>query len=304
MNFDLTDAQRRVRDLCREFAEREIRPRAAEIDRADEFPWDLYKRMAELDILGMTVPPEYGGVGRRHGELVRRPGRARARVGGGGGRPAPLQAHVRHAAPERLRGAEAAPPPGDGPRRRDLLHRADGAGRGLRRGGRADDGHADRRRLGAQRHQALHHGGPPLRPGRGGRHDRPDPRARRHRAVPGGAGRPRLRARRQGAPPRRARPGDRRAGLRPVPGAAGGPPGAARRRLPAGDGLARQRPDRDRRPGARHRPGRDGGRAPRTRRSAPPSASRSPPSRRSSSCWPTCRRGSRARGSSSARPRS
>jgi alkylation response protein AidB-like acyl-CoA dehydrogenase len=63
MNFDLTEPQRQVRDLCREFAEREIRPRAAEIDRSDEFPWDLYKRMAELDILGMTVPPEYGGSG-------------------------------------------------------------------------------------------------------------------------------------------------------------------------------------------------------------------------------------------------
>jgi alkylation response protein AidB-like acyl-CoA dehydrogenase len=63
MNFDLTDSQRQVRDLCREFAEREIRPRAAEIDRTDEFPWDLYKRMAELDILGMTVPPAYGGSG-------------------------------------------------------------------------------------------------------------------------------------------------------------------------------------------------------------------------------------------------
>jgi alkylation response protein AidB-like acyl-CoA dehydrogenase len=63
MNFDLTEPQRQIRDLCREFAEREIRPRAAEIDRADEFPWDLYKRMAELDILGMTVPPEYGGSG-------------------------------------------------------------------------------------------------------------------------------------------------------------------------------------------------------------------------------------------------
>jgi alkylation response protein AidB-like acyl-CoA dehydrogenase len=63
VNFDLTDAQRQVRDLCREFAEREIRPRAAEIDRTDEFPWDLYKRMAELELLGMTVPPEYGGAG-------------------------------------------------------------------------------------------------------------------------------------------------------------------------------------------------------------------------------------------------
>jgi alkylation response protein AidB-like acyl-CoA dehydrogenase len=63
VNFDLTEPQRQVRDLCRDFAEREIRPRAAEIDRTDEFPWDLYKRMAELDILAMTVPPEYGGSG-------------------------------------------------------------------------------------------------------------------------------------------------------------------------------------------------------------------------------------------------
>jgi alkylation response protein AidB-like acyl-CoA dehydrogenase len=63
MDFDLTDAQRQIRDLCRAFAEQEIRPRAAEIDRTDEFPWDLYKRLAELDLLGMTVPPEYGGAG-------------------------------------------------------------------------------------------------------------------------------------------------------------------------------------------------------------------------------------------------
>ncbi len=63
MNFDLTESQRQVQELCREFATREIRPRAAEIDRTDEFPWDLYKRMADLDLLGMTVPPEYGGSG-------------------------------------------------------------------------------------------------------------------------------------------------------------------------------------------------------------------------------------------------
>jgi len=41
MDFDLTDAQRLTRDLVREFAEREVAPRAAEIDRTDEFPWDL-----------------------------------------------------------------------------------------------------------------------------------------------------------------------------------------------------------------------------------------------------------------------
>src|SRR3970040_1596281 len=63
MNFELTESQRLVPDLRREFAGREVRPRAAEVDRLDEFPWDLYKRMAELEILGMTLPPEYGGSG-------------------------------------------------------------------------------------------------------------------------------------------------------------------------------------------------------------------------------------------------
>ncbi len=63
MNFDLTEPQRLVREMIREFAEREVRPRAAEIDRADEFPWDLYKRMGELEVLGMTLPQEYGGSG-------------------------------------------------------------------------------------------------------------------------------------------------------------------------------------------------------------------------------------------------
>lgn len=63
MNFEMTDAQRMIRDMVREFAEKEVRPRAAEIDLTDEFPRDLYGRMAELGILGMTLPPEYGGSG-------------------------------------------------------------------------------------------------------------------------------------------------------------------------------------------------------------------------------------------------
>ncbi len=63
MNFDLSDEQRLLRDTVRSFAEKEIRPRAAEIDQTDEFPWDLWKRMAELGILGMTLSPEYGGAG-------------------------------------------------------------------------------------------------------------------------------------------------------------------------------------------------------------------------------------------------
>ena len=63
MNFELNDAQRMLREMVREFSEKEIKPRAAEIDRTDEFPWDLWKRMAELGLLAMTLPPEYGGSG-------------------------------------------------------------------------------------------------------------------------------------------------------------------------------------------------------------------------------------------------
>jgi len=61
MNFDLTESQRLIREMARDFVEREVKPRAAEIDRSDEWPWDLYKRMADLGILGMTFPEVYGG---------------------------------------------------------------------------------------------------------------------------------------------------------------------------------------------------------------------------------------------------
>ena len=61
MDFDLTEVQRLTQDMVRMFAEKEVKPRAAEIDRTDEFPWDLYRRMGELGLLGMTLPPGYGG---------------------------------------------------------------------------------------------------------------------------------------------------------------------------------------------------------------------------------------------------
>jgi alkylation response protein AidB-like acyl-CoA dehydrogenase len=63
MQFDLTDDQRLTQEMVRAFAEKEVKPRAAEIDRTDEFPRDLYRRMGELGLLGMTLPPEYGGAG-------------------------------------------------------------------------------------------------------------------------------------------------------------------------------------------------------------------------------------------------
>jgi alkylation response protein AidB-like acyl-CoA dehydrogenase len=63
MQFDLTESQRLAQDMVRGFVEKEVKPRAAEIDRTDEFPWDLYRRMSELGLLGMALPEQYGGAG-------------------------------------------------------------------------------------------------------------------------------------------------------------------------------------------------------------------------------------------------
>jgi butyryl-CoA dehydrogenase len=63
MNFDPTDEQRRWRDLARDFAQGEIRPRAAELDREQKFPYDIVAEMARLGLMGLTLPEEYGGSG-------------------------------------------------------------------------------------------------------------------------------------------------------------------------------------------------------------------------------------------------
>jgi alkylation response protein AidB-like acyl-CoA dehydrogenase len=63
MDFQLTDAQRAVRAMVRDFAEREIRPLARHYDERGEFPWEIVKKMAPLGLLGMIFPEEYGGAG-------------------------------------------------------------------------------------------------------------------------------------------------------------------------------------------------------------------------------------------------
>ena len=63
MNFDPTDEQRSWRDLARDFAQGEIRPRAAELDREQKFPYDIVAEMARLGLMGLTLPEEYGGSG-------------------------------------------------------------------------------------------------------------------------------------------------------------------------------------------------------------------------------------------------
>ena len=63
MDFDLTDEQKAIQSLAREFAQDEVRPRAEEMDREESFPYDLVKKMAELGFMGLPFPEEYGGSG-------------------------------------------------------------------------------------------------------------------------------------------------------------------------------------------------------------------------------------------------
>ncbi len=62
MDFKLTKEQEMIKKMVREFAENEVKPIASEIDENERFPEETIKKMAELDLLGLTIPEEYGGV--------------------------------------------------------------------------------------------------------------------------------------------------------------------------------------------------------------------------------------------------
>ena len=63
LNFQLGEDIDALRDAVRDFAQAEIAPRAAEIDKNDQFPMDAWRKMGDLGVLGITVPEEYGGAG-------------------------------------------------------------------------------------------------------------------------------------------------------------------------------------------------------------------------------------------------
>jgi short-chain 2-methylacyl-CoA dehydrogenase len=63
VNFDLSDEQKQIRDLCHEFADEVVAPAAAELDREQRFGYDIVRRMGELGLFGLPFPEEVGGQG-------------------------------------------------------------------------------------------------------------------------------------------------------------------------------------------------------------------------------------------------
>ncbi len=61
MNFELSETQKLIRDTARRFAQDVIAPRARDTDRHETFPADVYRQMAQLGLLGINVPAQYGG---------------------------------------------------------------------------------------------------------------------------------------------------------------------------------------------------------------------------------------------------
>jgi alkylation response protein AidB-like acyl-CoA dehydrogenase len=63
MNFDLTTEQQMIKRTIREFAEEEVAPGALERDRSKTFPKEIFRKLAELGMMGLPFPEEYGGAG-------------------------------------------------------------------------------------------------------------------------------------------------------------------------------------------------------------------------------------------------
>jgi alkylation response protein AidB-like acyl-CoA dehydrogenase len=63
MDFELTEEQKMIKTTVRNFAEKEIKPVRAEYDEKEEYPIEILRKLGEMGIMGMAVPPEHGGSG-------------------------------------------------------------------------------------------------------------------------------------------------------------------------------------------------------------------------------------------------
>jgi butyryl-CoA dehydrogenase len=63
MDFALTQEQKMIRDAARDFAQKEIAPVAADLDKEEKFPTEIVKQLGQLGLMGMTIPTEHGGGG-------------------------------------------------------------------------------------------------------------------------------------------------------------------------------------------------------------------------------------------------
>ena len=61
MDYLLNEEELMIRDLCRKIAEEKIAPKAAELDKTEEFPWDIMKVVADSDLFRIFIPESYGG---------------------------------------------------------------------------------------------------------------------------------------------------------------------------------------------------------------------------------------------------
>jgi alkylation response protein AidB-like acyl-CoA dehydrogenase len=70
MDFSISESQKMIAEMCRDFAEKNIRPKMMEWDESQEFPVPLFKEMGKLGLMGILVPEQYGGAGLGYFEYV------------------------------------------------------------------------------------------------------------------------------------------------------------------------------------------------------------------------------------------
>jgi len=70
MDFSLTEEQKMLRTMLRDFATKELEPVAAKIDETAEYPEEQVKKIADLGLMGLTIPEEYGGSGKGEVDFV------------------------------------------------------------------------------------------------------------------------------------------------------------------------------------------------------------------------------------------